>query len=67
VHAVAVALAGGDAGEDGVPDAEGPLGQLDAPLVAVLTDQAQLDGLRRRRRDREPDPAGLRVRAQRER
>jgi hypothetical protein len=67
VHAVAIALTRRDAGDEAVPDAERALGQLDPPLAAVLTDQAQLDRVGDRGRDREPDAAGLRVRAERER
>ena len=45
VHAVAVALAGLDAGQVGVPDEAVDLGQLDAGLGAVVVDQAELDPL----------------------
>ena len=46
VHAVAVVLAGPDAREVAVPVVRRPLAQLDALLVAVLVEQAELDPLR---------------------
>ena len=45
VHAVAVALAGLDAGQVAVPDEAVDLGQLDAGLGALVVDEAQLDPL----------------------
>ena len=46
VDAVAVALAGADAGQVDVPVERGALGELDALLGVVVVEQAQLDPLR---------------------
>jgi hypothetical protein len=43
VHAVAVPLAGLDAGQERVPDERVPLGEADALLVAVGVEEAELD------------------------
>ena len=53
VHPEAVALAGVDAGQVGVPDVAVHLGQPDALLVAVVVEQAQLDLLGHLAEDRE--------------
>ena len=45
VHPVAVALAGLDVGDEGVPDEPVDLGQREPGLVAVGVEQAQLDAL----------------------
>ena len=51
--AVAVELATGDPGQGAVPDPEGVLGQLVMGLVALVVEQADVDGGRRRGVDRE--------------
>ena len=53
VHAEAVALAGVDAGQEGVPDVAVHLGEPDALLVAVVVEEAQLDLLGHLAEDRE--------------
>ena len=53
VHPVAVALAGPDAGQEPVPDAERVLAELDALLGQIVVDQAHLDDLRAGRGDGE--------------
>ena len=53
VHAEAVALAGVDAGQEGVPDVAVHLGEPDALLVALVVEEAQLDLLGHLAEDRE--------------
>ena len=59
VDAVAVALAGADAGQVAVPGVAGSLGQIDARLVSGLVEEAQLHPLGHAGEDRE---AGARPR-----
>src|SRR3712207_7688127 len=61
VHAVAVALAGADAGQPAVPDLVGVLPQPEAVLGAVVVEEAQVDRVRTGRPQREVGPGAVPV------
>ena len=66
VHAVAVALAGPDAGHVAVPVEGGALGHLHPHLPGAVREQAELDPLRVLREEREVRSLAVPARAKRE-
>ena len=66
VHPKAVTLAGADAAKVRVPAERGPLGKVDARLVSVAIEQAQLHTLGDFREDREIRALTVPCRAERE-
>ena len=66
VHPIAIAEAGGGAGQEAVPDVAAAPGQRNAPaFMAVVVEHAEFDGVRDRRGDREVNPVRVDAGAER--